>query len=73
MQEVPIPDRYGGVIAVGDELLLMETGNGKQIATGGADNQVKVRGADLESPPTTLQTHTGPISSVAFSPNNKAW
>jgi hypothetical protein len=33
LQEVPIPDRYGGVIAVGDELLLMETGDGKQIAT----------------------------------------
>src|SRR5439155_11457241 len=31
LQEIPIPDRYGGVIAVGDELLLMQPLEGRQV------------------------------------------
>ncbi|HYV28693.1 MAG TPA: PQQ-binding-like beta-propeller repeat protein, partial [Candidatus Eisenbacteria bacterium] len=33
LQEIPIPDQYGGVMAIGDELLLMEPKEGKQVAT----------------------------------------
>ena len=33
LQELKIPERYGGVISVGDELLLMQPMDGKQVAT----------------------------------------